>query len=107
MFSDIFDERSPMNLRNAIHTESCKTFLFAQKYHQLVFSSELYNVKTTSFNVKGLKCKTNKTLLFIAMDSLHHHHFAEKLGIDLYKRPNKTAVVILDNKVCVLKIRFT
>nr|XP_031832989.1 thioredoxin domain-containing protein 11 [Nomia melanderi] len=38
----------------------------------------------------------NKTLSLIAIDSLHYFHFAEGLGIDILKRKDKTAVVILD-----------
>lgn len=98
--SDIPDYRSPKNLKKAMRIEICKTLLIAQKYQHLAFSSELYNNDVVGgFDVKGLKCKTNKTLTFIAMDSLRYHHYAEKLGIDLSKRPNKTAVVILDDKM--------
>lgn len=45
----------------------------------------------------GLGCKTNKTLAFIAIDSLHHKNVAERLGINMTaKEPSNTAAVIVD-----------
>ncbi|KAL3274082.1 hypothetical protein HHI36_015500 [Cryptolaemus montrouzieri] len=96
--SDVLDDKSPENLRNHLSREVCRKFLIAQKYQPSVFSSELYNTDE-NYNITGLKCRTNKSLSFISMDSLYYHHYAEKLGIDLSKKPNKAAAVILDDKM--------
>lgn len=47
----------------------------------------------------GAACKTNASLTLIALDSMLFYHFAERLGIDLLKCPDKTAAVILNEKV--------
>nr|XP_045596949.1 thioredoxin domain-containing protein 11-like isoform X2 [Procambarus clarkii] len=48
-------------------------------------------------DVTGLACKKNKTLTFLAVDSLHHRDVAEKLGVNLTARePHDTATVIVD-----------
>nr|XP_053655636.1 thioredoxin domain-containing protein 11-like isoform X3 [Cherax quadricarinatus] len=48
-------------------------------------------------DITGLGCKTNKTLTFVAVDSLRHGDVAEKLGVNLTTRePQKTAAVIVD-----------
>ncbi|XP_044758505.1 thioredoxin domain-containing protein 11 [Coccinella septempunctata] len=97
-WSDVSDYRSPENLRNYLSRETCRLFQIAQDYQPLHFSKELYDY-VEGFNITGFKCNTNKTLNFIAMDSLYYHHYAEKLGVDLFQRPNKTALVILDDKM--------
>lgn len=43
----------------------------------------------------GLGCRTNKTLSFVAMDSLEYHVFFDKLGVDVLSDPSKTAVAII------------
>ncbi|KAK7077199.1 hypothetical protein SK128_004047 [Halocaridina rubra] len=47
--------------------------------------------------ISGLGCKTNKTLSFVAVDSLQHKNVAERLGINMTARePSNTAAVIVD-----------
>ncbi|XP_071521287.1 thioredoxin domain-containing protein 11 isoform X2 [Panulirus ornatus] len=48
-------------------------------------------------DVTGLGCKTNKTLAFVAVDSLHHKNIAERLGVNVSaQEPPNTAAVIVD-----------
>lgn len=49
--------------------------------------------------MNGLACKSNKSLAFLAMDSLLHYPFAEKLGLNLSTYEDKTVAVITDDKV--------
>ena len=47
--------------------------------------------------LSGLGCRTNKTLSFLAVDSLHHQDMASRLGVNLSSRdPPNTAAVIVD-----------
>ncbi|KAG0730339.1 Thioredoxin domain-containing protein 11 [Chionoecetes opilio] len=48
----------------------------------------------------GLGCRTNKTLSFLALDSLHHQDVAERLGVNLssLSSPPNTAALIVDVK---------
>ena len=56
--------------------------------HQAVFS-----------NISGLRCRTNKTINFYAMDAVHHSVFAERLGVNISSLPSQPAVVIVDSEV--------
>lgn len=76
----------------------CRNFLFAEKYHPTVFEEKPFKQNSIR-DVNGLACKNNKTMAFVAMDSLLHYPFAEKLGINLSKYTHKTAAVIIDDKV--------
>lgn len=44
-------------------------------------------------------CKVNKTLAFVAIDSLYYFHFSEALGVDVANIKDKTIAVILDPAV--------
>lgn len=50
-------------------------------------------------NVTSLACKENSTLSLVAMDSIRYYNFAERLGIDIRNRVDKTAAVIVDEKM--------
>ncbi|XP_042230966.1 thioredoxin domain-containing protein 11-like isoform X2 [Homarus americanus] len=48
-------------------------------------------------DVTGLGCKTNRTLSFVALDTLHHKDVAERLGVNLTTKDlSNTAAVIVD-----------
>nr|CAD7448565.1 unnamed protein product [Timema bartmani] len=89
------DERSSKNLIEAAIEESCLRFHQAQKAHAPVFPRATYYRKTPR-NFTGLACRTNKTLSFLAMDSVQFHQFAEGLGVNVLARKDKTAVVIFN-----------
>ncbi|XP_057651528.1 thioredoxin domain-containing protein 11 [Diorhabda carinulata] len=90
------DYRSAENLQKLHEAERCKDFLEAEKQFPAVFvkDSSLKNITIT-----GLSCRSNKSLSMLAMDSLLYSHFALRLGIDLSKEPDRTAVVILNDKM--------
>lgn len=50
-------------------------------------------------NFTGLKCRTNKTLNFYAMDSRQHQIFLDKLGASKSTSSAEPTVVIVDKKV--------
>ncbi|XP_043258314.1 thioredoxin domain-containing protein 11 isoform X1 [Colletes gigas] len=90
-----YDIRSANAIKQAYLKQDCKRWITGNKYHQPVFprdSPEHPNITLTES-----VCKINKTLALIAIDSLHYFHFAEGLGIDILKKKDKTAVVILDS----------
>ncbi|CAG9856574.1 unnamed protein product [Phyllotreta striolata] len=91
------DYRSSDNLKSTYLKDKCKLFLAAQKVHPALFAKSISPQRNIS--LAGLSCKTNKTLVFLAMDSLLHYKFAEKLGIDLSKQPDRSAAVILNDKL--------
>lgn len=73
---------------------NCKRWITGNKYHQPIFPRD--KLEHPNINLTKSVCKTNKTLTLIAIDSLHYYYFAEALGIDLLKKKDKTAIVILD-----------
>ena len=77
--------------------EECQKFLIGSTYYPPVFPK--VNIKEPSTNFTSSICEVNKTLSFIAIDSLYYFHFAEALGVDVLNYKDKTAVVILDPTV--------
>lgn len=98
------DQKSPINLMKSSQREMCKIFLLAEKYQPAIFDDTLLSKPNEIIDVQGLACKSNKSLSLLTMDSLLHYHFADKLGVDLTKYKDKTAAVIIDDKVVILII---
>lgn len=92
------DPKSPANLLKLLRGEKCRQFLTAQRLQPAKFENKV-DKEEKDFNIRGLACKSNKSLTLIAMDSLLHYHFAEKLGVDLSKCIDKSSVVIINEKV--------
>lgn len=66
----------------------------------LFFPWQASNFSEFGFNkITGLRCKTNKTLSFLTMDSLNYELIAEKLGISLRSTSQNTAAIIIDSQV--------
>lgn len=97
LISEIVDYKSPDSLKKMFLKNKCKHFLASEKIYPTVFAKTSTSPKNIS--IAGLSCKTNKTLVLLAMDSLLHYSFAERLGIDLNKQPDRSAVVILNDKM--------
>ncbi|XP_076235229.1 thioredoxin domain-containing protein 11 [Calliopsis andreniformis] len=88
------DSRSSNAVKQAYIKQDCKKWLTGNKYQQPIFPHD--SVELPNINLTESVCKINKTLALIAIDSLHYFHFAESLGIDIFKKKDKTAVIILD-----------
>lgn len=86
------DPYSAVEVQKFFYKEQCRLLLIGNKYHRPIFPK---NDKET-FNLTPSFCKINKTLSFVAVDSLYYFHFAEALGIDISIQKDKTAVIILD-----------
>lgn len=99
------DHRSTTNLLKLLQKDICRNFIFAEKYYPTVFEEKLANEKNP-VDLIGLACRSNKSLALLAMDSLLHYPFAEKLGINLSNYKHKTAAVIIDDKVSYCLILF-
>ncbi|KAG5866351.1 hypothetical protein JTB14_004130 [Gonioctena quinquepunctata] len=97
LLTGVNDLRSAENLQHLFRKERCRQFLAAEKLQAAMF--EKPNLVKRKFNISGLSCKSNKSLILLAMDSLLHYSFAQRLGIDLNKNVDKSAVVILNDKM--------
>lgn len=96
------DYRSPKNLQKLAEFEKCHYIRIAHNLQPALFAEARIGIgyfDDLEGSVTGLACKTNMSLTFVAMDSLQSYEFAERLGIDLNKRKDKTAVVIINPKV--------
>ncbi|XP_015111249.1 thioredoxin domain-containing protein 11 [Diachasma alloeum] len=89
------DPKSPENLRKLILRENCKYLMIGDKYQPPVFPVSLEG--DVEVKLRASACSGNRSLSFVAIDSLNYFHFAEGLGIDLMRMENRTAVVILDS----------
>lgn len=98
------DPLSASNLVNFWQKEKCKLLKISQNYHSSIYSQNIIDYVDNkkiinTFNISGLGCKTNTSLTLIAMDSLMYFYFAERLGINILKKKDKTAAVIINEKV--------
>ncbi|XP_046403393.1 thioredoxin domain-containing protein 11 [Ischnura elegans] len=95
-----YDERVSL-IQHHEKEEACKRLLHGEILHPAVFPDDnaSENVSKIPENllplVRGLACRTNKTLSILALDSLKYHHFALGLGVDVLSKKDATAVVIL------------
>lgn len=96
ILTGIGDYRSAENLQKLYEAERCKEFLEAEKQFPAIF---VRDSSQKNINITGLSCRSNKSLSMFAMDSLLYPHFALRLGIDLSREPDRTAVVILNDKM--------
>ncbi|XP_033335713.2 thioredoxin domain-containing protein 11 isoform X1 [Megalopta genalis] len=88
------DSQSAEAVKQNYLKQQCKRWIAAKKYHEPIFPRD--DPDQPDIDLKISVRKTNTTLGLIAIDSLHYFYFAEALGIDVLKRKDKTAVVILD-----------
>lgn len=93
------DPLSPENLIQNNVKHFCKLMKFAQEFSPTIVPSVLDEERHNLTQINGLSCANNFSLYMIAIDSVHNHHFAESLGIDVFSKKDKTAVVILDSQV--------
>ncbi|XP_076655779.1 thioredoxin domain-containing protein 11 isoform X2 [Halictus rubicundus] len=89
-----YDAQSADAVKQNNLKQECIRWITANKYHPPVFPHDYHDQPDINLTVSA--CKMNTSLRLIAIDSLHYYHFAEALGIDVLKRKDKTAVVILD-----------
>lgn len=94
-----YDPLSASVVRRAFLKERCRKWLAGNNYNPSLFPRD--SPKWFNVSLKESVCETNKTLALIAIDSLHYFQFAERFGVDISKRRNKTTVIILDSAVSV------
>lgn len=104
------DDRSASNLKRFWQEEECRLLKISQKYQPSVYSKSIVDYvdnekEFVDFKISGLGCKTNASLTLIAMDSLMHHHFAERLGVNVSKKRDKTVAVIVNDRVILFYCR--
>ncbi|XP_075231558.1 thioredoxin domain-containing protein 11 [Lycorma delicatula] len=93
------DYRSASSLTNWRFIEKCRQYFRAISFG---LPSQHYHINDVPSKQNpefvGLDCKSNHTLSLLAMDSNIYEHFADGLGIDLSKYPEKTAVLIFNSE---------
>lgn len=82
-------------LQEWVQLERCRQLRHARLLDKPFFPIEK-ELEEGNPGVKGLRCLANKTLSFLAFDSLQLHHFAERLGVDVLHRKDKSVVLIVD-----------
>lgn len=82
-------------LQQWVKLERCRQLRHARLLDKPYFPVEK-ELEEGDQGIKGLRCSGNKTLSFLAFDSLQLHHFAERLGVDVLHRKDKSAVLIVD-----------
>ncbi|CAG4956488.1 unnamed protein product [Parnassius apollo] len=90
------DPLSPENLIQENIKHFCRLMQFAKQLGPPIYPAKVTNGNIT--HIHGLSCVSNSSLYMIAVDSVQNHHFPEALGIDITKKKDMTAVVILDSK---------
>lgn len=93
------DSRSAGNLLRRWKKEKCRIAHLARQFHPVLLSESVRGTEDVGLNVSGLACKLNSSLVLIALDSLRYYHFAERLGIDISQAEDKTAAVIINQKM--------
>ncbi|RWS29465.1 disulfide isomerase-like protein [Leptotrombidium deliense] len=98
------DEKVERMIQN-FEEQYCKRLHLGLNYSDLNFpdsgeGSDGVTVGSQSWrsNFTGLACHTNRTLKFIAMDSILFPSFAENLGIDVFNETHATVAVIVESK---------
>lgn len=91
------DPQSASAVKKAFTKEECRRFLAGYSYQRPIFPRDCEQEDEIKFT--DAICKVNKTLAFVAIDSLYYFHFAEGLGIDVFNSSDKTVAVILDPAV--------
>lgn len=96
MLRDEFDPKSMLNLKKNQYNNKCKNLLEAEKLFKPIF--EPVNLESVELSVAKLGC-SNQTLEFVALNSLIYYNFAERLGLDLFSKKDKSGVVIVHQKL--------
>ncbi|UYV82873.1 TXNDC11 [Cordylochernes scorpioides] len=75
----------------------CKVLRQSMEYSEVRFPQP--SSPPGSDGLAGLRCRTNRTLQFIAMDTVQFSAFAERLGINVWRAPHHTAAAIVESQV--------
>lgn len=103
MLKSEYDKRSPANLVEISGRKQCERHFSARMTKNDAAAETIFfdivNEKERFDTILGLSCKSNRTLSLLAVDSLLYHTFAERLGVDVLLRPNKTVAFIVDHEM--------
>lgn len=95
------DPRSAVNLVNRSLHKRCQILSNGRRrelHPQVVFFAPADH-RDQFERIAELACNVNRSMNFIALDSILYHVFAERLGLDLLARRDQTAAVIIDHEV--------
>lgn len=91
------DYRGPKLLKRFGLRRQCELLRLSEEDNSEVFFQEPTGPENDYLDlIKGLSCKSNKTLTFLGMDSDLYHAFAERLGVDVLHESNKSIAIIVD-----------
>lgn len=92
------EETDPLSAESLMlhhEKENCRRFLAGDEFLSPKFADEV-DVNATITNIR---CSSNRTLWFVAIDSVAYFHFADVFGMNVLTRPEKTAVIVVDSEV--------
>ncbi|XP_049548711.1 uncharacterized protein LOC125959805 [Anopheles darlingi] len=93
------DYRGPHLLSKQYLRRQCELMRLAESdgtYRFFPDAGERNETNAVLDTISGMACKHNKTLSFFSMDSTLYHAFAERLGVDVLREPNRTVAFIVD-----------
>ncbi|KAF4528056.1 hypothetical protein B566_EDAN012017, partial [Ephemera danica] len=72
----------------------CRNLLLGRRLQRAVFPRPSTEDNLEHF--QGLACANNRSLSLLALDSLEYHSLAERLGVDILNRPDRTVAIIFN-----------
>ena len=94
--SHTFDEKITKMVEDS-ELQHCHRLNLGLKYSELNFPDSSEGSQQWRANFTGLSCRTNRTLKFVALDSILFPYFAENIGIDVFNQSHATVGVIVDS----------
>lgn len=91
-----FDEKITKMVEDS-ELQHCHRLNLGLKYSELNFPDSSEGSQQWRANFTGLSCRTNRTLRFVALDSILFPYFAENIGIDVFNQSHATVGVIVDS----------
>lgn len=76
--------------------QHCQRLNLGMNYSDLNFPDIAEGMQIWKANFTGLSCRTNRTLRFVAIDSILFPSFAESIGIDVFNETHSTVGAIVD-----------
>lgn len=93
------DLRSPQKLLELRRADECTAFDVAESSYPLSTNIHSLTDLQDISEIAGYSCKLNKSSSVVLMDSLEYDIYAQRLGINLSQRPDRTSLVIVDPEV--------
>lgn len=96
-----YDKRSPENLVLFHIRDKCRWLKMMKKTYTYSYLRDKPDKQQFNSDLPSPRdiCSLNRTFTFFAVDSLLYSYFSNALGVKLSNYKDKTAIVIVNNKV--------